>query len=177
MILRITCLLAVAFATSAYASDLSATGSATAKDGDDLIIDGRGYRLSGIDAFEERQMCRGDFKQDVACGRMAKAALTGLVANKQVTCRDTAERAGKRIVAICSIGALDIQEEMVRIGWAFVRPDYAGERTARLCALEAEAARARRGGWALWWSKRPYFAKGGRRKTFEQISCRHVWAR
>lgn len=157
------------------AADLSATGPATAHDGDDLLINGQDYRLSGIDAFESGQTCNSGTEVAIDCGSKAKEALSIIVEGKQVTCRDIGERAGKRVVAICSVARLDIQEEMVRIGWAFVRPDFAGSRTARLCTLEAEAASARRGAWALNF-KLPYFVKGGKNKTREQVSCQHAYS-
>lgn len=160
----------------ALAGDMTATGRAQADDGDDLIINDNDYRLSGIDTFEKRQLCKAANNSSVPCGAMAKDALAKLVDGQSVTCHDTGKRDGRRIIALCLIGRLDIQEEMVRIGWAFVRPDFAGTRTSRLCMLEAEAARARLGAWALDF-ERPYFAKRGRNKTFQQISCRHAWAR
>jgi hypothetical protein len=62
--------------------------------------------------------------------------------------------------------------QMLRSGWAFVRPDFlSAERAARLCAIEAEARLAKRGMWAGRWHERPYFRKGGTNKTLVEISC------
>jgi endonuclease YncB( thermonuclease family) len=64
-----------------------------------------------------------------------------------VTCQHESKKDKKRIIACCFVGTLNIQEEMVRRGWAFVHPDFAGPRTAALCALDNSAAQKRVGLW------------------------------
>ena len=143
-------------------------GRATPIDGDDLLLDGNDNRLSGIDAFEKDQHCGA-----VACGVEAQKMLASIVAGKEVTCQDTGKRDGQRIIALCSVGELDIQEQMVMSGWALTRPDFAGDRTSRLCMLEATAATTKTGAWGIvgYVMQPPYFWKGGKRKTLKQISC------
>lgn len=149
---------------------------AVAHDGDDLILAGTDFRMQGIDAFEKEQDCQDARGAEVPCGKHAKAELAKLIQGQTVQCVPTGERAGKRKVARCFAGSTNLEEEMVRRGWAFVRPDYAKERTQALCQIERVAASASLGGWAYRF-KRPYFFKPGKRKTFEQIACQHEFAR
>lgn len=115
------------------------------------------------------------------CGEEAKKALAKIVDRQTVTCDPTGKKSGNRLVAFCKIGSLNIQEEMVRQGWAFVRPDFAGPRTPALCALEASAAQRKVGLWGRAWTDqdRPYFVKyrqngsRGRSKSIEDIACKH----
>ena len=56
------------------------TGTAHAKDGDDLIVAGTDVRLHGIDAFEHNQTCARDGDPVWPCGSEATQALDRLVA-------------------------------------------------------------------------------------------------
>ncbi len=164
---------AVALAGNATAQ--SANG-AIAHDGDDIILAGTDFRMQGIDAFELGQPCQGAGAAAIPCGQRAKDELAKVIQGQTVECRPTGERAGKRIVARCFAGTTNLEEEMVRRGWAFVRPDYAKERTSMLCQLERTAAASNLGGWAFKF-ERPYFFKPGKRKSFDQIACQHEYAR
>ena len=125
-------------------------------DGDTLRLDGRTYRLWGIDAPELIQVCyRGG--QGYACGREAAAYLRMLLSAEsvpgdgtpagepaQLVCEPRASDQYGRTAAQCRLGDKDLAAEMVRAGWAlmFARhgTDYAPE--------EDEAREARRGLWA-----------------------------
>lgn len=148
-------------------------------DGDDICVDGVGrrcaggtdYRLYGIDAFEAGQTCMGANGQPYGCGGGAREALAAIINGRQVSCVRV-KRDGGRLIGNCNAGGVDVEAEMVRSGWAFVRPDFIdGEREKELCAIEAEARSAKRGLWAGSFEQRPYFWKGGRKKTLVQISC------
>lgn len=99
----------------------------TITDGDTLRMDGKTYRLWGIDAPESRQTCRDGWP----AGRLATTRLQELVKGKTVLC----ERAGSdqygRTIAICRVAGEDLGAIMVREGmaWAFLRysDDYVGE--------------------------------------------------
>jgi endonuclease YncB( thermonuclease family) len=150
-----------------------------ALDGDDICIGGQGngctggqhYRLHGVDAFEAGQSCIEANGNPYGCGAEAKGALNAIIAERPVWCVPV-EMKGRRWIGNCNAGDLDVEVEMLRSGWAFVRPDFlSAERAARLCAIEAEARLAKRGMWAGRWHERPYFRKGGTNKTLVEISC------
>ena len=165
-------------ALSALAAS-SARAEAYALDGDDICIDGVGkqctggedYRLHGVDAFEARQSCKDANGRPYGCGAEARKALAAIIAGRPVSCIRV-KRDRDRWIGNCAAGDIDVEAELVRAGWAFVRPDFIeGEREAQLCAIEAEARAAKRGMWAGSWDQRPYFWKGGKRKTLAQMSC------
>lgn len=164
----------VTLSNLAWAGEVTGTG--TAKDGDDIMVQGIDFRLQGIDAFEESQACQDAKGVSVPCGQFAKEALSKLVQGKSVVCNPTGETDGKRVIGRCYAASANIEEQMVRSGWAFVRPDYAKERTATLCQLERSAAASQLGGWKFQF-QRPYFMKRGHRKSLAQIACQHEFTR
>lgn len=119
------------------------SGGYEAVDGDSLRRGETQIRLQGIDAPEYRQMCEDSAGRDYACGKEATAALRQLLRRGTVACTSAeADRYG-RAVASCKTSDLDINGEMVRLGWAvtYLRHNiaYVGE--------EAEARAAGRGLW------------------------------
>lgn len=142
-----------------------------AVDGDDIVIDGQDYRLEGVDAFEEGQTCRDASDAPYDCGAKAKAALAAIIAGQPVMCAPTGKRHKKRLIANCRAGARDVEAAIVGAGWAFVRPDFIpAEVAAQLCSIETEARTRKVGAWTGTFEL-PYFHKGGRNKTREQVSC------
>lgn len=112
----------------------------TATDGDTLRMDGKTYRLWGIDAPERQQVCPDGWP----AGRHATTRLQELVAGKYVVC----ERAGSdqygRIIALCSVRGEDLGAILVREGlaWAFRRysDDYVyDEESAKAAGLGVHA--------------------------------------
>lgn len=114
-----------------------------AVDGDSLRSSGQDIRLHGIDAPELHQTCLNNIRKDYPCGQEAKRVLAGLIAGKSIACaaRDT-DRYG-RIVAVCRVDSLEINAEMVRLGWAIAYKKHRGNYVRE----EAEARAARRGLW------------------------------
>jgi endonuclease YncB( thermonuclease family) len=165
--------LSIALAAMATAQSLN---GAVAHDGDDIILNGTDFRLQGIDALEEGQSCTDSKGTTVLCGRIAKAELDAILKGKQVECKPSGQRDGNRVIGQCFASGVSVEHEMVRRGWAFVRPDFAKERTAELCQIERTAAASNIGVWALRF-ERPYFFKGGKKKTFQQIACQHEFAK
>lgn len=120
-----------------------APGRADIIDGDSFRLGTDEIRLTGIDAPEYRQVCRDENNRDWNCGRAAADALRRLVAGREVACTGVdADRYG-RLVSRCTAGAVNLNAEMVRLGWAiaYTRHDrsYVDE--------ETEARRDRRGIW------------------------------
>lgn len=131
-------------------------GAGRAINGDTVRIEGRTFRLWGIDAPEIIQACQLDGR-NYACGREAAAYLRSLLSSSagpgentpggvaaRIVCEPrTADQFG-RPAAICRLGDMDLGAEMVRAGWALVfaphGTDYAPQ--------EAEARAALKGLWA-----------------------------
>jgi endonuclease YncB( thermonuclease family) len=70
--------------------------------------------------------------------------LRSLVGTRAVSCSSIETDRYGRAVAVCRIGKLEINGEMVRLGWAVA---YSRHRLSYV-RLEAEARRAKRGIWA-----------------------------
>jgi endonuclease YncB( thermonuclease family) len=119
------------------------TGEFVAGDGDSLHHGDQDIRLHGIDAPELHQLCADPLADSYPCGQEARRALTNLIRGHTLSCTvlDT-DRYG-RSVARCLAGDLNINGEMVRLGWAIAYRkhslDYVGE--------EVEARNAGRGLW------------------------------
>lgn len=95
----------------------SLRGTAQAADGDSLSVSGIQVRLFGIDAPELSQECY-DNGKPVPCGEMAKANLASLIGSAVLSCLSEATDPHGRMVAVCSIGGVDIGQAMVEAGWA-----------------------------------------------------------
>jgi endonuclease YncB( thermonuclease family) len=101
-------------------------GEARVIDGDTLQIAGERVRLQGIDAPESKQSCS-IAGVGWACGEGAKRELMSVTDGRVVTCKgDKRDRYG-RLLAICFVGAQDINARMVREGWALAFRRYSKE--------------------------------------------------
>lgn len=120
------------------------TGSLQVVDGDSLRKGDTDIRLYGIDAPEYRQSCRDKHNAEYSCGKLSANVLRELVRGRDVSCTSIETDRYGRAVADCKIGDLDINREMVRLGWAVA---YSRHSTSYLRA-EAEAKKAKRGIWA-----------------------------
>jgi endonuclease YncB( thermonuclease family) len=128
---------------AAPAAAETVSGSATVTDGDTLEIGERRIRLFGIDAPEAQQTCdrRGE---TWACGEESANQLRALIGSKQVACTgDETDQYG-RLVAVCSVGYLELNKTMVAEGWATAFRKY----SAAYVADEIRAGSGRRGLWA-----------------------------
>jgi micrococcal nuclease len=110
-------------------------GTATAKDGDDLYVNGVDIRLQGIAAPEDNSR-----KRDPG-GPEASANLHRIVDGKQVVCQPDGTKTRGRPVATCSIGGVDIGLLQVEQGFARDCPRFSGGRYA---AAEQKARAAGR---------------------------------
>ena len=119
-------------------------GSMQVVDGDSLRNGDTDIRLYGIDAPEYRQSCRDKHGAEYPCGKFSANALRGLVGRREVSCQPVETDRYGRAVSVCQIGSLEINREMVRLGWAIA---YLSHSTAYF-TVEADAKKAKRGIWA-----------------------------
>jgi endonuclease YncB( thermonuclease family) len=119
------------------------TGTARAKDGDDIILNGRQFRLDGIDAPEGKQRCEMNCKI-WDCGADAKTALDAYLKDRVVTCREVRPFYPGRWIARCEVDGTDLGEWIVRQGWAL---DYDKYSKGRYKGAEEEAKSVKRGVW------------------------------
>ena len=126
--------------TGANAGNL--LGQASVIDGDTLEIHGQRIRLHGIDAPESGQTCTAG-GQTYRCGQKAAQALSDKIGQQTVRCeqRDT-DKYG-RAVAVCRIGAEDLNAWMTLQGWALAYRQYSKDYVSQ----EQEAQAAKRGVW------------------------------
>ena len=115
-------ILAVFVATSARAGNIE--GVATAKDGDDVIVQGVDIRLQGIAAPEDNGAKR------EPGGPEATASLHAIVDGKQIVCVPDGTKARGRPVAVCSVGGRDVGELQVLAGHARDCPRFSRGRYA-----------------------------------------------
>ncbi|CAB4167730.1 COG1525 Micrococcal nuclease (thermonuclease) homologs [uncultured Caudovirales phage] len=102
-----------------FAGSVITAAAQTVTDGDTIKLDGVSYRIWGIDAAENKQLCPDGWP----AGRAATTHMRELVHGRTVVCEfKTKDRYG-RIVALCRANGEDIGAAMVRAGhaWAFVR--------------------------------------------------------
>jgi len=121
----------------------SISGRAHVIDGDTIDIDGTRIRLEGIDAPESAQRCQTHTGNVWNCGGAAARALRDMAAGREVRCEGSEHDSYGRLIAICRVGSLELNAELVRRGlaWAFVRYSQ------RLASVEAEARRMSIGIW------------------------------
>ncbi|MFB9264653.1 thermonuclease family protein [Bradyrhizobium erythrophlei] len=155
-------LLLVLFGGSASANDL--TGQASVIDGDTLEIHGTRIRLWGIDAPEADQLCRGEDSLQYRCGATAANKLATFIGSRPVHClQKDIDRYG-RIVATCTIDAVDLAEWLVAEGLALDWPQFS---RGRYGSPQQAAQQASRGMWAGSyvepWRYRSCIRSGGRR--------------
>jgi endonuclease YncB( thermonuclease family) len=137
-LLLFTCLLLIS--GTAFADT---QGAARVVDGDTIWIGKAKIRLHGIDTPEMKQTCESPSDANVFCGRLAKQALISIIGDLEVRCEQRDRDRYKRIVAVCYVGSLDINREMVVGGWALAYRKYSHDYIA-----DEEAAQKR--GAGLW---------------------------
>lgn len=110
------------FAMLIYSADLFAV-EIKVIDGDSIYLDRQEIRLEGIDAPEYHQQCYNENGKLYDCGRKAFKALK-LILKEDVVCKTVAKDRYKRKVAVCYSGGKNLNEEMVKQGWAVAYDRY-----------------------------------------------------
>ena len=112
-------------------------------DGDTLAFDEARVRLEGIDAPEVSQQCASASAGTWPCGMAAARRLSELIRDRDVRCAGRGHDRYGRALAVCFVGDVEINADLVRHGlaWAFVR--Y----SRHYVEVEAEARAVRIGIW------------------------------
>ena len=98
-------------------------------------------RQTGWLAPELHQTCSSASGADCPCGRDAQKALRALVSGHDLSCRILETDHYGRAIATCPQADLDINAEMVRLGWAIAYRQHGLD----YIAAETAAKKARRG--------------------------------
>jgi endonuclease YncB( thermonuclease family) len=99
-------------------------------DGDTVHINHNKIRLHGIDAPEKNQKCMFN-KKEWLCGKQATIELKKLIKNEMIKCEITDVDIYKRYVGICFVNKTNLNQIMVKNGWAlayrYYSTDYINE--------------------------------------------------
>ena len=98
-------------------------GKAITIDGDTIHIGKNKIRLHGIDAPEYKQTCTID-KEIWNCGIESKIALENFILKKEVNCEIIDVDQYRRFVGICFLENQNVNQYMVRNGWAIAYKYY-----------------------------------------------------
>lgn len=117
-------------------------GEAKVVSGNEIHVGKRAVRLFGISAPGLDDLCTiGDAK--IRCGIVAWAELIKLADGRYVSC-DVETKDAQAMYATCYISEADLNEALVRLGWAQAVP----AQTDRYVVDEADAKESQRGLWS-----------------------------
>jgi len=99
-------------------------GNPIITDGDTIKITNKRIRFYGIDAPENKQLCKKNFKE-YKCGIAATDALIKKINKRQVKCvlQDSLDRY-KRYIGVCFVEEINLNQWMVRNGYAVAYRKY-----------------------------------------------------
>ena len=112
---------------SAFAKDtqeILSTTKVIITDGDTIKFNNKKIRLHGIDTPEIKQLCKNKNGEDYKCGVKAKLALINLISSHQVKCSVHGKDRYKRLIATCFVKNININEWLVKKGWALAYRRY-----------------------------------------------------
>jgi endonuclease YncB( thermonuclease family) len=112
------------------AAEDNVIGIASVIDGDTIDIHGQRIRLFGIDAPESNQPCMRPNRERWHCGQQASLALADRIGRAIVRCEQRDVDRYGRVVAVCFMGAEDLNRWMVVNGWAVAFRRYSLEYVA-----------------------------------------------
>jgi endonuclease YncB( thermonuclease family) len=153
----------IQFVLAAPSHAQTLAGQASVVDGDTIEIHRQRIRLSGIDAPESDQICRGDDSLPYRCGAKAANELDRFIAGRPVSCEQVDVDRYKRVVAFCSVDHADLGEWLVRQGLAVDWPRYS---RGKYAAAQGAAKQADRGVWS-----------GSFVRPWDYRACRHEGGR
>ncbi|OFX12426.1 MAG: hypothetical protein A2516_10065 [Alphaproteobacteria bacterium RIFOXYD12_FULL_60_8] len=119
------------------------TGPASVRDGDSLFVLGREVRLSGVDAPEWDQKCAGPDGKPWLAGQEAAAWLRSRLDGQTVSCVTETMDRYHRAISTCFLGGENVNETLVREGWAVAYTRY----SIRYVPAEDAAKAEGRGIW------------------------------
>ena len=104
-------------------------------DGDTVHINNNKFRLEGIDAPEMKQQCKKEslkissiigftFYKDYRCGHVSKAKLKAKINGSKIKCIFISKDRYKRYIATCFKGETNLNQWMVRNGYAIAYRRY-----------------------------------------------------
>ena len=104
-------------------------------DGDTIHINNYKFRLEGIDAPEMRQQSKKEsfkisfligftFYKDYSCGRVSKEKLITKINTSEIKCISSSKDRYKRYIATCFKGKTNLNQWMVRNGFAIAYRRY-----------------------------------------------------
>ena len=132
MLLRFIILFLV-FLSNTIAEEIS--GFPKIVDGDTLHINYKKFRLEGIDAPEMGQQCKKEslkisyiigftFYKDYSCGKVSKEKLITKINTSEIKCISSSKDRYKRYIATCFKGKTNLNQWMVRNGFAIAYRRY-----------------------------------------------------
>jgi endonuclease YncB( thermonuclease family) len=114
-------------------------------DGDTLVVNGKIFRLDGIEAPQTDQTCFDEAKAIWRCGIAARDALKAHINGREVRCDDVGPdplyRKRRRAVCRVSDEPTSLNQWLVQEGWALVDTNW------RLKTYETDASYAKKGLW------------------------------
>ena len=111
--------------------------------GDTFKIWDQIIRLIGVDAPENSQTCKNKQGQQYDCGGFATRYLKELIRGQEVRCVGDTKDDFHRLLAVCYVDNIDINEQLVLSGWAVAFK----KRDPRYAAQEELAKKEKRGIW------------------------------
>ena len=132
MFIRLTIIFLIMLSNS-IAEEIS--GIPKVVDGDTIHINNYKFRLEGIDAPEMRQQCKKEslkisffigftFYKDYSCGRVSKEKLITKIDDTEIKCISSSKDRYKRYIATCFKGKTNLNQWMVRNGFAIAYRRY-----------------------------------------------------
>ena len=122
--MRTSAVLIFLFALTTPAVAATVQGVTSVVDGDTLEIHGERIRLHGIDAPESAQTCMRSSGKQWRCGHDAANALSDYIARRPVICEGQDRDTYGRLIAVCSVGGVEINRWLVTQGWAVAYRKY-----------------------------------------------------
>tara|TARA_B100000959_G_scaffold252310_1_gene282306 strand:- start:2084 stop:2554 length:471 start_codon:yes stop_codon:yes gene_type:complete len=111
------------FLTTTNSFSKTIIGNARIIDGDTINIKSNKIRLHGIDAPETKQTCKIN-SAEWYCGMQSTKELKKLINNQEVECLTNDIDIYNRYVAICIVNEININQWMVKSGWAIAYRYY-----------------------------------------------------